>query len=156
MVESFTPYILATSDCLTPLTSSDLISITCSSVSLEVGHLLPRLLLPLLAMSRILSNCVPMNKCLGFTQALVSQVWRMYIFGGISPCANSKENLWAKTLCFHLRVNLPYPFFWSCPPVHSQQSFSPAIVTLDRCQVISFSHLSAARHLTIRRYPQWD
>jgi|SRR3990167_4533295 len=91
---------------------------------------------PFLDISRLLSVNVPMNKWLGFTQPLLSQVWQTKRPLGILPLVNSQEILCVDSTLF-LNQNFPYPddfdFF------HSQQSSLDLIATFDQNLSIGFS-----------------
>jgi hypothetical protein len=65
--------------------------------------------LPFRNMSWTFSLCVPRNKCFGFTQDLLSQVWQTYSPSGIGPLTKRQETLCAPSIFPGPKCTLPYP-----------------------------------------------
>lgn len=83
-------------------------------------------------MSRILSLCVPRNRCDGFTQLGLSHLWHTSSRPGSSLCHKVHANLWAfhfENLPLFLTPNSPYPQLF-LPASQGQQSSAPFISTL--------------------------
>lgn len=124
---------LSARDCwVTPLSSSERISRTSSSVSfalpLDSPKLLPVLVRPLACLSRQLSALLPSHKCFGLQQSLLSQVWQTANPSGIVPWDNSYAVRCDRFIrspevaaCRGMATR-PYPVVLSIPPVQSQQS----------------------------------
>lgn len=136
MVTWLTPYSSAKGCCISPASKQNLIHRTSLSDKTELPFFSPgkALNLPFFSMSRMLSPCVPSNRCSGFTHAGLSQWWQALCIGN-DPKWIANESRWARTKELRNRTT-PYPcsFLYR---FHSQQGFP--FSTFDQNRLISFS-----------------
>ena len=85
---------------------------------------------PFIAISSILSLCVPRNRCFGFTQGGLSHLCKTQSLSFILPWNNNHENLWARHILF-LNLNHPYPDRLSTEAVQIQQSSDLSIFDIN-------------------------